>query len=46
MYFVRERRSTDISHYQFVVLIGKNLDEAKMVYATEGAVSVYHAYGT
>lgn len=30
MYFVRERRSTGISHHQFAMLIGETLDERKM----------------
>jgi hypothetical protein len=47
MYFVRDKRSTGISHYRFAMLIGENLDERKMVYATkESAVSVYQACAT
>jgi hypothetical protein len=30
MHFVSERRSTGISHHQFAMLIGENLDERKM----------------
>jgi hypothetical protein len=30
MYFVRSSRPTDISYYQFAVLIGENLDERKV----------------